>query len=57
MNIFTCYRRADSANITGRIYDRLVSAFGDQNVFRVTTIFQRGKIFERILKAQKINER
>ena len=29
MNIFICYRRADSANITGRIYDRLVSAFGD----------------------------
>lgn len=32
--IFISYRRADSITITGRIYDRLVDAFGVENVFK-----------------------
>ena len=31
--IFLCYRREDSADVTGRIYDRLVDHFGHENVF------------------------
>lgn len=32
--IFISYRRQDSPHITGRIYDRLESAFGENRVFR-----------------------
>jgi hypothetical protein len=32
--VFISYRRSDSADITGRIYDRLAKAFGDDNVFK-----------------------
>jgi hypothetical protein len=32
-SIFICYRREDSADVTGRIYDRLVSHFGPEHVF------------------------
>ena len=31
--IFICYRREDSADVTGRIYDRLVDHFGPEPVF------------------------
>jgi TPR repeat protein len=32
-SIFICYRREDSADVTGRIYDRLVDHFGPKRVF------------------------
>jgi pterin-4a-carbinolamine dehydratase len=32
-SIFICYRREDSADTTGRIYDRLVDHFGPERVF------------------------
>jgi hypothetical protein len=32
-SIFICYRREDSADVTGRIYDRLVDHFGPECVF------------------------
>lgn len=32
--IMISYRREDTAGITGRIYDRLVAAFGEENVFK-----------------------
>ena len=32
--IFVSYRRADSADVTGRIYDRLVQRFGKEQVFK-----------------------
>jgi hypothetical protein len=32
--IFISYRRSDSMAITGRIYDRLVAAFGARNIFK-----------------------
>lgn len=32
--IFLCYRRSDSADVAGRIYDRLVAQYGKQAVFK-----------------------
>ena len=32
-SIFVCYRREDSAPYAGRLHDRLVPAFGRENVF------------------------
>ncbi len=32
--LFICYRRSDSADITGRFYDRLVARFGRDTVFK-----------------------
>jgi hypothetical protein len=32
--VFLCYRRADSSDVTGRIYDRLIAAFGSDAVFK-----------------------
>lgn len=32
--IFISYRRADSSDAAGRIYDRLAAAFGPQNIFK-----------------------
>ena len=32
--IFISYRRCDSSDVTGRIYDRLVQHFGRENVFK-----------------------
>jgi hypothetical protein len=32
-SIFICYRREDSADVTGRIYDRLIDHFGPEPVF------------------------
>ena len=32
--IFLSYRRADSADITGRIYDRLIAHFGQDKIFK-----------------------
>jgi hypothetical protein len=33
-NIFVSYRRSDTADVTGRIYDRLVERFGKETVFK-----------------------
>jgi hypothetical protein len=33
-SIFISYRRNDSSDVTGRIYDRLVQHFGSENIFR-----------------------
>ena len=32
--VFISYRRADSADVTGRIYDRLVNKFGKEAIFK-----------------------
>jgi hypothetical protein len=34
LRIFVCYRREDSADVTGRLYDRLVARFGRERVFK-----------------------
>jgi len=33
-SIFLCYRRGDSDDVTGRIYDRLTEAFNQERVFK-----------------------
>jgi hypothetical protein len=34
MTVFISYRRGDSADVSGRIYDRLVAQFGDEAIFK-----------------------
>ena len=50
MNIFISYRRADSSAHAGRIYDRLVDAFGRDNVFKDVDDIPLGKDFRGILR-------
>lgn len=47
--IFISYRRADSQAITGRIYDRLVAAFGKANVFKDVDSIPPGSTFVEVL--------
>lgn len=46
MRIFISYRRAASAGQAGRLYDRLASAFGAQNVFMDVDKIPAGETFE-----------
>lgn len=48
--IFLSYRRADSAETTTRLYDRLVYAFGRENVFKDVDSIQRGDDFPDVLR-------
>jgi formylglycine-generating enzyme required for sulfatase activity len=50
MKIFISYRRADSATITGRIYDGLVAAFGASSIFRDIDDIPAGKDFRTVLE-------
>jgi len=34
VKVFLSYRRVDSADVSGRIFDRLVVEFGSRNVFK-----------------------
>lgn len=43
--VFISYRRADSAESAGRIYDRLVERFGDAQVFKDVDSIQPGVAF------------
>lgn len=43
--VFMSYRRADSADIAGRIYDRLVERFGETRVFKDVDSIQPGVAF------------
>ncbi|MEM9548041.1 MAG: toll/interleukin-1 receptor domain-containing protein [Bacteroidota bacterium] len=45
--IFLSYRRADSELITGRIYDKLVSQFGEESVFKDNYSIDLGDNFKR----------
>ena len=45
--IFISYRRQDSADITGRIYDHLVSRFGRENVFKDVDAIPYGADFRK----------
>ena len=47
--IFLSYRRADSADISGRIYDRLIQEFGKQSVFKDVDSIPLGLDFRNIL--------
>jgi hypothetical protein len=50
--IFISYRRTDSEDICGRIYDRLMQAFGRENVFRDVTSIPPGFDFKPILEEE-----
>lgn len=50
--IFISYRRDDSEAITGRIYDRLVSVFGEGNVFQDVDDIPPGVDFRKYLQDQ-----
>lgn len=52
MKIFISYRRADSTYLIGRIRDRLISAFGDQNVFRDLDNIPSGVDFRSVLEEE-----
>jgi len=52
MKIFISYRRADSTYLVGRIKDRLVTAFGDQSVFRDLADIHAGVDFSTILEKE-----
>jgi hypothetical protein len=48
--IFISYRRADSRKDAGRIYDRLIDAFGKDNVFKDVDNIPFGKDFRDVLQ-------
>lgn len=50
--IFVSYRRSDSITITGRIYDRLVDAFGEQHVFKDVDDIPVGVDFRAVLNRE-----
>lgn len=50
--IFISYRRADSMGITGRIHDRMVAAFGEENVFQDVENMQIGVDFRKFIREQ-----
>lgn len=50
--IFISYRRDDSRTITGRIYDRLSSQFGKENVFRDLDGIALGSDFRRVIERE-----
>lgn len=52
MKIFISYRRADSTYLIGRIKDRLVTAFGDQSVFRDLDDIPAGVDFRSVLEKE-----
>lgn len=47
--VFISYRRADSLTITGRIHDRLVTAFGEQNIFKDVDDIEPGVDFRQVI--------
>jgi hypothetical protein len=53
--IFISYRRSDSADIVGRIYDRLIEDFGQDPIFKDVDSIPLGVDFKRYLD-QKVGE-
>ena len=50
MKIFVSYRRADSPQATGRIYDKLVACYGADNVFMDVDSIPLGTDFREVLE-------
>ncbi len=48
--IFISYRRDDSADYAGRLYDRLASHFGRDHVFMDIDQIEPGEVFEQVIK-------
>jgi GH25 family lysozyme M1 (1,4-beta-N-acetylmuramidase) len=55
MYIFISYRRDDSADVTGRIYDRLVAAFGREAIFKDVDNIPMGVNFKEYLGKQVLH--
>jgi uncharacterized membrane protein YeaQ/YmgE (transglycosylase-associated protein family) len=53
--IFVSYRRTDSADVTGRIYDRLVEGFGRASIFKDVDSIPLGSDFKEYLD-EKVSE-
>lgn len=53
--IFISYRRADSADAAGRIYDRLVNAFGSECIFKDVDSIPPGTDFSEVI-AQRLGD-
>jgi phosphatidylserine/phosphatidylglycerophosphate/cardiolipin synthase-like enzyme len=51
MEIFISYRRADSEKLTGRIYEKLIAAFGERGVFRDVDDILAGRDFPSALRS------
>jgi hypothetical protein len=49
LKIFLSYRRADSADVVGRIYDSLIQEFGRENVFKDVDSIPMGVDFRKFL--------
>ena len=47
--VFVSYRRNDSADVTGRIYDRLSSRFGSEQVFKDVDSIPLGRDFREVI--------
>lgn len=48
--IFVSYRRDDSADVTGRIYDRLVHHFGRESIFKDVDTIPLGADFRKVIE-------
>jgi hypothetical protein len=55
VKVFVSYRRQDSAQVTGRIYDKLVASFGTHTVFKDVDSIPLGSDFRRILEKSIAN--
>ncbi len=53
--IFISYRRADSQQVSGRIYDRLSAAFGERNIFKDVDDIPPGMDFRGVLREATAN--
>lgn len=49
MKVFISYRRTDSKDIVGRIYDRLIEKFGSQSVFKDVNTIPLGSDFRQVI--------
>jgi len=50
-SVFISYRRSDSSAVAGRIYDRMIRAFGKGNVFKDSYNIPHGADFRGVIKA------
>jgi hypothetical protein len=50
VDVFLCYRRGDSEDISGRIYDRLIAALGPDAVFKDVDSIPPGANFKKFLE-------
>ena len=48
-NIFVSYRREDSSDVTGRIFDHLKTAFGEEHVFKDVDSIPLGTDFREVI--------